>query len=94
MDYIKLSAKNEKELETLLQNSQNIKLRHRDGIWLRKICHARNEEMANAALRTEWNYQTSTKLECSKKRKPKNNLGSEADSLFQEIQMAETLSKE
>ena len=38
MDNSKIFAKNEKELETLIHAG------HRNGIWYRKMCHARHEK--------------------------------------------------
>ena len=44
MDDIKLFAKNEKDLETLIQNYENIQSRYRKGIWHRKLRHACNKK--------------------------------------------------
>ena len=41
MDDIKLFAKNEKELETLIQP---VRTYSQDGIWHTKMCHANNEK--------------------------------------------------
>ena len=41
MNNIKLFAKNEKELETLIQT---IEPGYRNGIWHRKMCHVDNEK--------------------------------------------------
>ena len=43
MDDIELFAKNENELETLIQN-KNTQSGYRNGIWYRKICHDNNEK--------------------------------------------------
>ena len=43
IDNIMLFAKNEKELETG-SNNKNIEPEYRNGIWLRKMCHAQNEK--------------------------------------------------
>ena len=43
-DDIKLFVKNEKRTGRFITRSYNIKSRHRDGVWQRKICHASNEK--------------------------------------------------
>ena len=44
MDNTILFATHEKELETLIQSSEDIRSMYNDGIWHRKMCHANNEK--------------------------------------------------
>ena len=49
MDDIKLFAKNEKELETLIHTVRIYSQGHRNGIWHRKVCKACKEKWQTAA---------------------------------------------
>ena len=66
-DDIKLFAKNEKELETLIQTervySQNIRIEFDIG----KMCHANNKK--RETTHDKRNYQTQKKTKCSEKSK-------------------------
>ena len=74
MDDIKLFAKNEKELKTLIHTvriySQDIGMEF--GI---EKCAMLLMKSEKDTLQTEWNYQIKTKLERSAKRKPTNIWG-------------------
>ena len=50
MNYIKLFAKNEKELETLIHAAKFVQSGQKDGIWFWKMCHASNEKRMRDAM--------------------------------------------
>ena len=72
IDDIKLFAKNEKELETLIHTgriySQDIGME----FGIEKMCYASNENWQTYTWLTECNYQIKTILECSEKIKSTN----------------------
>ena len=92
MDGIKLFAKNEKELETLIR-AVRIYSQDRNGIWHRKMCYACNEKWQMTWL-TEWNYQIKIRLVCLEGKETYKYLGIlEADNIKQ-VEMKDKIQKE